>query len=109
MLGGQIKNAIGTEYNKINDVAVNLIPQSYTPGAHNDNEEEEGKGRSAKRPRERLKFQNFPTVVALLSLEQWRTRKAQTGQLGRVSIYFFCDRRRSRLLLARLGWISIDF
>ena len=37
-----------------------------------NNEEEEGKGRSAKRPRERLKFQKFPTVVALLSLEQWR-------------------------------------
>ena len=77
-------------------------------GVHNDNEEEEGKGRSAKRPRERLKFQNFPTVVALLSLEQWRTRKAQTGRLGRVSIYIFCDgcdRRRSWLLLARLGSI----
>ena len=41
------------------------------PGAHNDNEEEEGKGRSVNRPRERLKFQYFPTVVALLSLEQW--------------------------------------
>ena len=38
-------------------------------GAHNDNEEEEGKGRSAKRPRGRLKFQNFLTVVALLSLD----------------------------------------
>ena len=37
-----------------------------------NNEEEEGKGRSAKRPRERLKIQIFPTVVALLSLEQWR-------------------------------------
>ena len=36
------------------------------------NEEEKGKGRSATRPRERLKFQNFTTVVALLSLEQWR-------------------------------------
>jgi hypothetical protein len=40
-------------------------------GAHIDNEEEERKGRSAKRPRERLKFQNFPTVVTLLNLEQW--------------------------------------
>ena len=39
---------------------------------HNDNEEEEGKGRSTNCLRERLKFQNFPTVVALLSLEQWR-------------------------------------
>ena len=28
-----------------------------------------GKGRSANRPRERLKFQNFLTVVALLSLD----------------------------------------
>ena len=42
-----------------------------------NNEEEEGKGsgRSAKRPREILKFHIFPTVVALLrSLEQWRYR-----------------------------------
>ena len=38
-------------------------------GAHNDNEEQEGKGRSAKRPRGRLKFQIVPTVVALLSLD----------------------------------------
>ena len=36
-----------------------------------NNEEEEGKGRSAKRPCDRLKFQNFPMVIALLSLEQW--------------------------------------
>ena len=35
-----------------------------------NNEEEEGKGRSAKRPRERLKIQIFPTVVALLSLDR---------------------------------------
>ena len=35
-----------------------------------NNEEEEGKGRSANRPRERLKFQIFPTVVTLLNLEQ---------------------------------------
>ena len=58
-----------------------------------------------KRRRER---EDFPTVVALLSLEQWHTRKAQTGRLGRVSIYIFCDgcdRRRSWLLLARLGSI----
>ena len=37
-----------------------------------NNEEEEGKGWSAKRPRKRLEFQKFPTVVGLLSLEQWR-------------------------------------
>ena len=37
--------------------------------AHDNFEEEEGKRRSMKRPRERLKFQNFPTVVALLSSE----------------------------------------
>ena len=36
---------------------------------HNDNEEEEGKGRSANRPHERLKFQIYLTVVALLSLD----------------------------------------
>ena len=41
------------------------------PGAHNDNEEEKGEGRSANRPRKRLKFQIFLTVVALLSLEHW--------------------------------------
>ena len=39
-------------------------------GVHNDNEEKEEEGRSAKRPRKRLKFQTFPTVVVLLSLEQ---------------------------------------
>ena len=39
------------------------------PGAHNDNEEEEGKERSVNRPRERLKFQIFLTVVVLLSLD----------------------------------------
>ena len=36
-----------------------------------NNEEEEGKGRSAKHPHERLKLQIFPIVVALLSLKQW--------------------------------------
>ena len=36
---------------------------------HDDNEEEEGKVRSANRPRERLKFQIFLMVVALLSLD----------------------------------------
>ena len=38
-------------------------------GVHNDNEEEKGEERSVNRPRERLKFQNFLTVVALLSLD----------------------------------------
>ena len=52
-------------------------------GVHNDNEEEEGKGRSVNRPRARLKFQNFPTVVALLSLEQWRNVHALTGHMLR--------------------------
>ena len=37
------------------------------PGAHN--EKQTGRGRSAKRPRSRLKFQIFPTVVELLNLE----------------------------------------
>ena len=54
-----------------------------------DNEEEEGKGRSAKRPRERLKFQIFPTVVALLSLEQWRNAHgANRPDARRVSNFF---------------------
>ena len=34
--------------------------------------EEKGEGRSANRPRERLNFQIFLTIVALLSLEHWR-------------------------------------
>ena len=55
-----------------------------------NNEEEEGKGRSAKRPRERLKFQNFPTViVALLSLEQWRNAHgANRPDARRVSNFY---------------------
>ena len=54
-----------------------------------NNEEEEGKGRSAKRPRERLKFQNFPTVVALLSLEQWRNAHgANRLEVRRVSNFY---------------------
>ena len=40
---------------------------SHDPGAHN--EKQTGRGRSAKRPRSRLKFQTFPTVVELLNLE----------------------------------------
>ena len=40
-------------------------------GAHN--EKQTGRGRSAKRPRSRLKFQIFPTVVELLNLDV-RTR-----------------------------------
>ena len=38
---------------------------SVWPGAHNDSEEKEGKGRSVNRPRGRL---NFLTVVVLLIL-----------------------------------------
>ena len=54
-----------------------------------NNEEEEGKGRSAKRPRERLKFQIFPTVVALLSLEQWRNAHgANRPDARRVSNFY---------------------
>ena len=59
-----------------------------------NNEEEEGKGRSAKRPRERLKFQIFPTVVALLSLEQCATRMALTGQMPDESAIFAFDNGR---------------
>ena len=42
-----------------------LLPKAR---AHSNNEEE-GEGRCAKRPRGRLKFQNFPTVVVLLTLD----------------------------------------
>ena len=38
-------------------------------GAHNDYEEEEGKGRSVNHACERLEFQNFLMVVLLLSLD----------------------------------------
>ena len=48
------------------------------------------RGRSAKRPCERLKFQIFPTVVALLSLEQWRNA-ALTSQMLDESAIFAMD------------------
>ena len=57
-----------------------------------NNEEEEGKGRRAKRPRERLKFQIFPTIVALLNLEQWHM--ALTGQMLDESAIFAMDNGR---------------
>ena len=59
-----------------------------------NNEEEEGKGRGAKHPRERLKFQIFPMVVALLSLEQWRNAHgANWLDARRVSKYFIMATR----------------
>ena len=58
-------------------------------GAHNNNEEE-GKGRSTKRPCERLKFKIFPMVVTLLSLEQGcNVHGANWPDARRVSN--FCD------------------
>ena len=52
------------------------------PGAHN--EKETGRERSAKRPRSRLKFQNFPTVVKLLNLEgEYILRDRSGGWPGR--------------------------
>ena len=54
-----------------------------------NNEEEEGEGRSAKRPRERLKFQIFPTVVALLSLEQWRNAHGANRPDARLVSNFY--------------------
>ena len=54
-----------------------------------NNEEEEGKGRSAKRPCKRLKFQNFfPTVVTLLSLEQWRNAIRLDEYVLSATVYF---------------------
>ena len=50
-------------------------------GAHN--EKQTGRGRSAKRPRSRLKFQIFPTVVELLNLD----------------VHHACTRRRAILQL----------
>ena len=53
------------------------------------NEKEEGKGRSAKHPRERLKFQIFPTVIVLLNLEQWhKAHGANRPDARRVSNFF---------------------
>ena len=61
-----------------------------------NNEEEEGKGRSAKRPHERLKFQFFPTVVALLNLEQWRNvHGANRPDARRVSNFAMDNGRES--------------
>ena len=83
---------------------------NVVPGAHNDNEEEEGKGRSANRPRERLKFQNFPTVVALLSLEQWRNAHgANRPYVGRVSNFFDGHWRRSWLLFGEAGFVFVEY
>ena len=48
-----------------------LEKKKIITGAHN--EKQTGRGRSAKRPRSRLKFQIFPTVVELLNLDV-RTR-----------------------------------
>ena len=73
-------------------------------GAHNDNEEEEGKGRSANRPRERLKFQNFPTVVALLSLEQWRNAHGANRPYA-PSQQFFRWGLEKKLVAVRRGWL----
>ena len=70
-----------------------------------------------KRRRERegarkIKISKFPTVVALLSLKQWHTRNAQTGRLGRVSIYFFlqwlCSKEKL-VAAGEAGFDSIDF
>ena len=55
-----------------------------------NNEEDQGKGRSAKCPRERLKFQIFPTVVVLLV--KFRTM-ALTGQMLDESAIFTMDTR----------------
>ena len=69
-----------------------------------NNEEEEGKGRSTKRPRERLKFQIFPTVVALLSLEQWRNAHgANRPDVRRVSNFCVGQWTRSKSLWTRLA------
>ena len=58
-----------------------------------NSEEEEGKGRSAKRPRKRLKIQSSPTVVALLSLEQWRNAHGANRQILDESAIFTMDTR----------------
>ena len=58
-----------TSHSFIKCIHVLYSLQLAIPGAHNDNEEEMGEGRSVSRPRKRLKFQNILTVVALLSLD----------------------------------------
>ena len=52
------------------------------PGAHN--EEEEGRRWSVKRPHGKLKFQNFLTVVVLLSLAFWPAGRAVVCACVRV-------------------------
>ena len=67
------------------------------PGAHN--ERERVTGRSAKPPRSRLKFQNFPTVVKLLNLEGKYVPRDRSGDRpGRD--------REQLLLLQRRGLIE---
>ena len=67
---------IGHNINMINQITMNTIGINPLRCASSqermiNSEEEEGKGRSAKHPCERLKFKTLSTVVALLSLEQW--------------------------------------
>ena len=71
----------------------------------------EGKEREA--PTRKIKISKFShgsrvTKFRTMAHAQGANRPARPSQ----HIFFFCDgcdRRRSWLLLARLGWISIDF
>ena len=84
-----------------------LTSHSGGTGGHNNNEEEEGKGRSTKRPRERSKFQIFPMVVALLSLEQWRnahsTNQPDVNHCDRLSQQFLRLTQKASHYFWRLG------
>ena len=79
------------------------------PGAHNEKQTE--RGRSAKRPRSRLKFQILPTVVELLNLEGEYIRYS-TWQVGRPAWPRSRGRRRmapfQRLLSLQRGGLIED-
>ena len=54
-----------------------------------NNEEEEGKGRSGEAPTRKIKISKFfRTVVALLSLEQWRNAIRLDEYVLSATVYF---------------------
>ena len=95
---------------KINTFSGTLAGET---GAHNDNEKEKGKGRSVNHPCERLKFQNFLTVVALLSLEHWRNvqygvNQPQAVYVGQTSQQILRRAIEGELVAAgNAGFISV--
>ena len=84
-------------------------------GAHNDNEKEKGEGRSANRPRERLKCRIFLTVVALLSLEHWRNAHGANPLTGHklrsldgVSNFLRWEMEEKLVAAGDAGFVSVE-